>query len=337
MFWYNLKNILTYNALINMVFGGRGIGKTFSAKDWACSDFINNENQFVWVRRYESEFKRNKTFFDDIIKEKKYPDHELKVDGMDYIIDGKLAGYAFPLSTSKNEKGDAFPYVSKILFDEVLIETGVHRYLPGEVEHFLNLFETVGRLREPRAILLSNSITETNPYFMYWNIKPRKNTGVVFRKNSDDPARPLIVVEFPECKEYQEFKKSTRFGQLIEGTAYGDYAISNKFLKDNNTFIQKKSEHSNYSFTIKYKGSLYGVWIDYQAGHFYVSNNVDPFCRVIFTLTLDDHSPNTMLIKSLHNAPHFKLFIENYKASNVYFEDIRIKNITYEVIKLLLT
>ena len=337
MFWYDLKKILTYNALITMIFGGRGIGKTFSAKDWCCSDFLNSEGQFVWVRRYEREFKNNSRFWDDIIKEKKFNDHELKTDGFNYTIDGKAAGYALPLSTSKIEKGDSFPYVNKIIFDEVLLETGVHHYLPNEVDHFLNLFETVGRLRDPRAILLSNSITVTNPYFMYWNIKPRKNNGVVFKKESDNPARPLIVVEFPIADEFQAYKKTTRFGQLIEGTAYGDYAIGNKFLKDNNTFIMKKSEHSNYSFTIKYKGALYGVWIDYQAGHFYVSNNVDPFCRVVFTLTLDDHSPNTMLIRSLHNAPHFKLFIENYKASNVYFEDIRIKNIIYEVIKLLMT
>lgn len=335
--FYDGKRILTHNCLFNFIIGGRGLGKTFWGKKWAIEDFIKNENQFVYVRRYEKESKKSvKTFFDDI--RFLFPGHELKVKGNEFIIDDKVAGFCIVLSTAKIEKSVSYPFVNKILFDEVLIEKGHYKYLPDEVGSFLNLYETIARPGSGHCDVIvfffSNAITWTNPYFLYFNIqqkvKPDKNGRMIWKRGE-------ILLELCESEGFIEAKRKTRFGQIIDGTAYGDYSINNKFLLDDDTFIEKKSADARYFFTFKYKGNEFGVWADFLEGKMWVSNAVDPSYKLIYSVTMKDHEPNTMFLKNLSRAGQFKIFLESYKQGNVYFENINVKNITYEVIKTALT
>lgn len=335
--FYNGNRTLTHNCLFNFIVGSRGAGKTFWFKKWAIEDFIKNENQFVYVRRYEKETKKSrKTFFDDI--RFLFPDHELKVRGNEFYIDDKLAGYCIVLSTAKIEKSVSYPFVNKIGFDEFLIEQGHYRYLPDEVGAFLNLYETIARPGsghcDVTVFFMANAITWTNPYFLYFNVKqPTKidKNGKLIWKNGE------ILIELTAGEGFIEAKKKTRFGSIIDGTAYGDYSINNQFLLDDTTFIEKKSPEARYYFTFKYKGNEFGVWADFIDGKMWVSKSVDPSYRLIFSVTMKDHEPNTMFLKNLSRAGHFKTFIDAYKMGCVYFEDINIKNITYEVIKTVMT
>ena len=54
---------------------------------------------------------------------------------------------------------------------------------------------------------------------------------------------------------------------------------------------------------------------------------------MVYSITLDDHTPNTMLLKG-GKSLILKGFIDNYKLGNVYFESMNLKNITYEIIRL---
>ena len=54
----------------------------------------------------------------------------------------------------------------------------------------------------------------------------------------------------------------------------------------------------------------------------------------LFSMTLKDHRPNTMMIHSLKRYNFWKNFIENFKDGNVYFENQKIKHSVYELIKL---
>ena len=78
------------------------------------------------------------------------------------------------------------------VFDEFIETKKGRNYLQNEVEMFLDLIETVNRLRidrpEVRVYLLANKVTFVNPYFTYFNIKPF--TGR-FKKYKNG----LIVVE----------------------------------------------------------------------------------------------------------------------------------------------
>lgn len=335
--FYDGNRTLTHNCLFNFVVGSRTAGKTFWFKKWAIDDFIKNENQFVYVRRYDKELRKSRRkFFDDI--RFKYPDHELKVKGNEFYIDDKLAGYCIVLSTAKIEKSVAYPFVNKICFDEFLIEKSHYNYLPDDVGSFLNLYETIARPGSGHcdviAFFMANAITWTNPYFLYFNIKqPRKfdKNGKAIWKNGE------ILMELSADEKLIEAKEKTRFGSIVKGTEYGNHSINNKFILDDETFLERKSPSAKYFFTFVYKDHTFGVWIDSMMGKMWVSESVDPSYKLVYTVTMKDHKPNTMLLKNISRYYHFKHFIENYKLGNVYFESINIKNITYEVIKTAIT
>lgn len=325
--FYDINKTLTYNCLFNFIVGNRGGGKTFAFKDWAIRDFKKNKQQFIYLRRYKEELKEVSTFFDDI--REFYPNDELVVKHNKFYINGELAGYAKPLSTAKISKSTSFPKVNKIGFDEFIIEKGVYHYLPDEVVLFLEFYETVARMRDVRVFFLSNAVTMTNPYFLYFKLSLPYNKNI-YRK--DD-----LLLEFVANPDFIEKKKSTRFGKIIANTKYADYSIDNKFYLDNKLFIQKKSPNCRFSFAFIYKGETYGVWTDYSIGKIFVSLDWDRSTPLIFSTTLDDHTPNTMLLKSPNKSNLWRLFIKNFKMSNVYFENIKIKNVCMDLLKMILT
>lgn len=324
IFW-DINKSWSYGALFNFIVGNRGSGKTYGAKDKGIENFIRDGSQFMYVRRYKEELRKVGKFFDDI--RDSYKEHELKVDGKKFQIDGKDAGYAQPLSTAKAEKSVPYPNIGLIIVDEFIIDKGNYHYLQDEVIMFLELYETVARMRDVRVYFLSNAITTTNPYFMYFDLQLPRNKKNIIRKGD-------ILLELVQSDKFIAAKQQTRFGQLIKGTSYGDYAINNKFLRDDSTFLEKKSGSARHLFAFKYQDTLYGVWIDYSLGKLWVSLDVDPCCKIVYSLTLDDHSPNTLLIKRLNTAVLFKMFIDAYKRGNVWFENIKVKNVCYQVIKL---
>ena len=66
----------------------------------------------------------------------------------------------------------------------------------------------------------------------------------------------------------------------------------------------------------------------------YVSKDIDPSYPINYSVTMKDHSPNTLLLKDKSRSRKFKLFLDNYKLGNVRFDNINIKNITYEIIQI---
>ena len=349
MYW-NLRRTLTHNMLINIIVGNRGGGKSFGAKEYAIDKFIKTGEQFGYIRRYHDDLKvPMEQFFKDIIY--KYPDYEFKTDSKYFYIRLKpsndkqkwtekdIAGYGFTLSTANNKKSIAYPNVTTLIFDEFLIDKGNQRYIKNEPIALLNLYETVARpgTNHPRVLLfmLANALTITNPYFLYWDLKmPTKQdkNGKWIWKH---PTRPILV-EDVKNDIFIKRKKETEFGKLIEGTTYADYSIENKFLLDNDTFIEHKSSKARYYFTFIYLDNTLGVWADLTEGKMYVSKDIDPSYPIIYSITMKDHKPNTMFLKNRSRAIHFKSFIDNYSLGNVRFESINIKNICYEVIKLTL-
>ena len=347
IFW-NARRTLTHNMLINVIVGNRGGGKSYGAKQWAIDNFIKNKEQFGYIRRYKEDLREPMVqFFKDI--EMRYPDFEFKTDNKYFYIrlrpedpktkwtEQDIAGYGFTLSTASNKKSIAYPNVTTLIFDEFLIDKGNQIYLPEEPIKLLNLYETVARpgTGHPRVVLfmLANALSITNPYFLFWNLRmPEKQdrNGKYIWKH---PTRPILV-EDVRNDAFIDLKKNTEFGALIADTKYADYSINNKFLLDDDTFVEKKSGKARYYFTFIYKDHKLGVWVDFNEGKMWVSKDIDPSFLKVYTLTMKDHQPNTMFLKSRSKSTHFKTFIENYKLGNVYFESIDIKNITYEVIQM---
>lgn len=347
MFW-DINRTLTHNRLFHFIVGNRGGGKTYGAKKRAIENFIKNKEQFGYIRRYKEDLKEPMVqFFNDIMWE--FPDYEFKTDSKYFYIREKpandnekwskddIAGFGFTLSTADNRKSISYPDITMLIFDEFLLAKGNQIYLSNEPTKFLNLYETVARpgTGHPRVsvFFLANALTITNPYFLYFNLKmPQKKdrNGKWIWKH---PTKPILVEDVRNDK-FIDAKKNTEFGALIEGTKYAEYSIDNKFLLDDDTFIEKKSGNARYEFTFIYNGKSYGVWSDFHEGKMWVSADIDPSSILVYSLTQQDHTPNTLLFNNLNRTPHLKAFLEQYKCGNVRFESMNIKNVCYEILKI---
>lgn len=322
--YYDYSKIKSYNGFLNFIIGSRGVGKTYGAKKMVVSDFLKNKKQFIYLRRYKTELNTSATtFFDDLINNHEFDGVEFSVkknkNFFEFKINGEIAGFGIALSTSIILKSTSFPEVSTIIFDEFIIDKGVYHYLQDEVVKFLDLIETIGRLRNIKVYLLGNAISIINPYFTYWNLSTPY--GNEFKRLKDG----LIIIHCPKNEEYECAKKNSRFGKLIEGTEYGDYAISNKWLRDDKTFIEKRSTNSIYWGMIIINGENIGVWRNFEKGIVYLDKHYNVNTKLKLACSVEDHQQNTILA-SINSNPILKLILIAYKNGHLRFSSLKIKS-----------
>ena len=154
--WIDYNKIFSFNALINMIITERGIGKTYGAAKAVVDDFLKHKNEFAYIRRYKSELKKAvPTFFEALNKNEEFPKNKLYSKGNSFYCDDNLFGHAMTLSTAQDLKSSNFSKVRTIIFDEFIIEEGQKKfYLQNEVFVFLNLIETIARMRENIRVLM---------------------------------------------------------------------------------------------------------------------------------------------------------------------------------------
>lgn len=354
--YWDINRTLTHNALFYVIVGNRSAGKSYGCIKKAVENFIKKKEQFVYTRRYEKDLKDSlPSIFKDVIKNREFPDYEFKVDGLKLYCrlkvdedakvawtDDDICGYGVILSTADNKKSISYPNVTMIIYDEFMLdsESSMQRYLKNEPRTLMNLYETVARpgTEHPRCTLfmLSNSISINNPYFLIWDLKmpseehPDKNGKYIWHH----PTRSIIV-ENVKKKEMVEAKMQHEFYSITKGTGYDNFSINNEFINDDETFVEKRTSTAKPFFRFVYKGNTYGAWISMIDGLIWISDQYDPGYPIVYSLTMKDHKPNTMFLRSRRSqAQHFNTFIQAYKDGNVRFESTLIKSICYEVIKL---
>lgn len=246
---------ITLNMLHNLtvLFGGRGMGKTFNIlRDMI--EYVHNNpgRKFIWLRdndkvvqkvaagqsltapiehdyhehpeRYSFEFPH----IEFVKKEGSYTFAEVDTSNNDVSI----FGYLMALSTFKNSRGVDYSDVDYIVMDEFIPEEGaiVKRH---QGTTFLNMYETVNRNREleglpPVKIIL---LTNTNDIFsdileslgisgLIENMVIKGNTVY---KDED------IWIEFLENREFTEAKKKTFIYRINKNEKFNNMAIKNEF------------------------------------------------------------------------------------------------------------
>jgi hypothetical protein len=324
--YYNPNKMLSYNRILNFVIGARGIGKSYAWKVHPIKRFLKYGEQFIYLRRYKPELKKVNQYFDNVKEE--FPGIELKVKGREFYVNGKLAGWAIPLSSWQSEKSNSYPNVSTIIFDEFLREKDNSGYMPNEVSALLNLMDTVFRDRENcRCVALSNAVSVVNPYFLYFNLIPNINK----RFNANES----ILIEIPDSKDFSEERRKTRFGKLIDGTDYGEMSLDNDFVNDSNVFIEKRSKESKYVFTVVYKGMNMGVWVDNDLGLLFLSHDHDPSSKKVFALSKEDLTENVMLISGWKKNYYLKKLVGSFMAGYLRFDNQVLRTTGYELFKKL--
>ena len=335
----NFDKILSYGSFITFVLGERGVGKSYSAKKYIINHYKKTGKQTVYLRRYNKELqealmKKSIPIFFDQIKDE-FPNDKLSNSKELLYYNKEVCGYAVALSTSNILKSSTFEKVDTIIYDEFIIDKGTYHYLQNEVTAFFEIIETIFRLRNGRVLLLGNAISITNPYFIELDLSlPYNSEYKIFKK--DDKGNPLLTVYYGKNLKYREAKKLTRFGQLIDGTKYGKYAIDNEFLRDSKAFLGKKSKDAKFFFILKLNNKNIGIWIDYKQTKMYLSYDYDPNCPITFSINSEDHDEHTILIRT-RTSSFFQSIIDYYRSANLYFENQQLKNQIMSVLAKYLT
>ena len=285
--YYDYRKLWSYNAVINFVVGGRGLGKTYGAKRQGIVNCIKRGEEFIYLRRYKEELKAARdTFFADI--ESEFPDYDSRLHGNKGQISKRLeqrdnetdvefakrkkqrewvtACYFIALSVAQSQKSVAFPKVTLIIFDEFIIEAATNTgYLKNEVIAFLNFYNTVDRGQDKtRCLLLANSVSIMNPYFANWEIRPDKLPEISVSHEG------FICCHFPDSAKFATSIYQTRFGKFIAGTEYADYAVGNQFKDAHDKLIADKTANAKYKYTLETEQGYFSVWYDISLGTFFV-------------------------------------------------------------------
>lgn len=327
--FYSPNRIISYNALLNIIIGERGCGKTYGLKTFAVKRFLNKGKQFAYIRRYDTDLEASvgstidNKFFEQIKAE--FPNNEFKITKSKKVrklfIDNKICGYALPLSAADSLKSSSYENVDIIIYDEFMLKEGsTQHYLKNEPEIILDIIETIGRLRDIRVFCLGNAISSTSPLMSYFDLTLPYNTDIkLFKENT-------IAVEYIKNEAYRKVKKASRFGKMIENTKYSKYAIDNEFLTDSKAFIKKKDKNAKFYFILYVNGKTYGVWRDYKNQLIYISTDIDPNCPIKFAIHEEDHTESTIFAKVRSNF-WFKQIINHYRLARLCFESQTVKNI----------
>ena len=322
--YYDYDKLLSRDFLIAFVISERGLGKTFGAKVAMLKQFLKTGEQFIYVRRYKTELDSSlATFWSDLQANGYFEDYDLKVVKSKlltkFTCNGKVCGFAVPLSTSNILKSTAFPKVKYIVFDEYLLPAGgTYRYLKSEINLFLDLVETVFRLRDGKVLMLGNALNVyASPYFAYWNLDLPYGTEFKSYQNG------AILVHYARNDEYRAKKKASKFGKLIDGTDFGRYLIDNEDVSMNHLFIAKRPEKATFYALLIINGKNIGVWYG-RDGYLYLSDKYEPNTVNKFALDFTDHTESTIFTSAREN-PYLNACVHAYKHGWLKFENEKLK------------
>lgn len=331
--YWTPHNILTYNAMINYIIGGRGTGKTFGSLRYCVKRNIRNGSLFIYLRRYDTDLKKKERLMKDVAK--KFPRSEFQVEGQKIQMrpakvsntrKWRTIGYAMPLSSADSDKSIPYNEIETMIYDEFIKTKGMQQYIRNEPELLLDFFNTVDRYDDRvRLLCLANAVSIVNPHFVYHNISPR-NMGISVWKDG------TIAVERLQEQAFIDQVDQTRFGKLIKGTPYYDYAVSNEFTDDNDKFIAKRSSNASCQACFVFDDDTFAVWMDIGHGVMFVDRK-PPKDAKLYALTRSDFQPNLIMIEK--KSPILKGIMRLYMQGSLYFDSVKTRELFYNMLDFL--
>lgn len=336
--FYNPNKILSYGKVLNFSIGSRSIGKSTGWALFLLLEWINKGRQFIYVRRTRDELHETcVTYFDnavDILKHYGYKIEEFYYKGGCYYMNGELCGYAIPLGLQQKYKSSNYSKVWWILYDEFMIMPGTKStYLGGssnsmlEVDAMVSLFQTVDRgvdrafRDECRIIFIGNAGTFFNPFFINYGIDRFLRPETKFLC----PKQGMYVLESTaETEATKDIKNSNGYKISTEKTK--SYAYDNNYSDISNDRFISKPPKSHYKALCNfiYDGQTYGLYSYPEEGFIYVSHK-ECLGKPALALTMSDHSPNYLMIRTWHGHPLTQLLKRMYDVGSIRFNDFKCK------------
>lgn len=230
----------------NIIVGGRGRGKSFSA----FYEMISEGRKFMYTRRTVKQINACASENGSLSLNPLIPINNVKgtdahfikmrCDVTMYAIQnhGKDIGLATSLKEFANIRGFTAEYITDWIFDEFIREKHEPK-MRGEAEAFLNAYETINRNREfkgkppLRVYLMSNSESLDSEILRYLNV-----TDVISKmKRRGETLKILphrgIAINIPnDSDDFFDMKSNTALYKLVRGTAFEKVSLYNEFAYD---------------------------------------------------------------------------------------------------------
>lgn len=343
--YYDWEKTLSYDADVTMVIGARGFGKTYGLRKQCIRDYINNGFRFAEIVRYKAELSSVAAgYFNRLENLKEFEGWIFKTDAHRAYIakepeDGKpkwdVIGYFIAMTEAQKSKKQTFNQVKRIILDEAVLERSdrYHNYLVNEHVLLANIVDTISRERadtkslRPRVYLLGNACDFGNPYFAAYGVTSDLKFGYRWFKNK------TFLLHYVDSGEYGKKKlEGTVAGRMMQGTNEAKVAAGNEFIGMSADFVEKKPKRARFNFGVRYNGTLYGVWIDWQEGLYYVTDYVPNNANPIYYLSNDQAKVNYIAAKRTSKV--FQVFSEAYYMSLIRYESVDVKRNFLEVLNM---
>ena len=245
--YVRIDEIVNQGFFMNLVYGGRGTGKTFGALKYV----IENDKEFILLRRTQAQI--------DIIGKQEFSpfkalEKDLNIEvncrsiskyTAGFFIGDKLIGIACALSTFSNLRG--FSSSADILIFDEFIPERHERPIKEEGAAFLNVIETINRNREikggkPIQILcLANANDIGNSIFMELNlIKEAEKLKLSNRDYYMNKDRGLLLVDLKNS-QISKKKSETALYKLVDNSSFKRMALENQFIDDSIAIIKSQN------------------------------------------------------------------------------------------------
>jgi hypothetical protein len=233
MYW-SCSRIAAMEADYSIVYGERGNGKTYSVQELALKDWVDSRarmlaaeeendkgctlHQTFMLRRWKDDVGPSKAenFWDGNMIEKLKEWTSGEFTGITlrnrayyactYDDKGKplyneqtdCIGYVWSLSEAERLKGQSYPFVTTIIFEE-FISMYQNGYIGGdeEVTLLMNIVSTIARDRlNVRIWMLGNTVNPYNPYFKFFGFKADDVKQGEIRCYEDEKTGCRVAVEY---------------------------------------------------------------------------------------------------------------------------------------------
>lgn len=348
MKFYNLKPILKYNAVYNMIIGERSNGKTYGVLNYGLENFFKTGKQIGIIRRWQEDFKgkRGQQMFAALVANglvEKYSKGEwtdiyyyaskwylCRHEDNSRITSERPIAYAFSLASMEHDKSTSYPDITTILFDEFLTRG---YYLPDEFVILMNVLSTIIRQRDDVKIFMcANTVNQYAPYFKEMglkNIKDMKQGTIDLYQYGNSGLTVAVEYCSPASKDGKPSDKYFAFDNprlhMITG---GSWEIDiyphlpYKYLKSDIVFTYFiKFEETILQCEIICKGDDMFTYI-----HLKTSELQDPERDIIFSL---EHSPRPNHFMKI-NKPYkkvTKMIWDMYVHDKVFYQDNEVGEI----------
>lgn len=308
----------------------RSAGKTTFFSRLFVKKFIEKGEKFGLIYRFNYELDDCADKFFKDINTLFFPGYTMeskrKASGIyhELFLDGKSCGYVISLNSSDQLKkySHLFSDIQRILFDEFQSEN--NHYCTDEVRKFISVHTTIARgngqhTRYVPVVMLSNTVSIINPYYVQLKISERLRDDTKFLKGNG------YVLEQGFVKSASDSLKASAFADAFSGDSYIAYSSECVYLNDSKAFIDKPVGYSRYLGTLKYEGHDYGLREYPEKGIIYCDDKSDATYKFKITVTTSDHAVNYVMLKNndlfLTNMRYF------FEKGCFRFKDMKCKEV----------